>query len=137
MEPPPALIVYVPLITALGLKPFAVASALSVVVALIVIVVHTGDVGVGMVPLVVQWITAPAVVSDSVTVRGPVYVPGAGLNIGVAAVGVVPITYVPLATGLFANPLASAIALTVVVEAMAIGPLYGVEDVVGVLPSTV
>jgi hypothetical protein len=49
------------------LKPGATAIASTVVVALTVNVVHTGELAVGVVPFLVQWITAPGVVSDSIT----------------------------------------------------------------------
>jgi hypothetical protein len=40
--------------------------ALMVVVVLTVKVVHTGELALGMLPSVVQWMTLPTVVSDSV-----------------------------------------------------------------------
>jgi hypothetical protein len=42
-----------------------------------------------------------------------------------------------LASGLFRKPLLTAIAWTVVVALTGMAPAYGVEDVVGVLPSVV
>jgi hypothetical protein len=72
-------------------------------------------------------------VSLKVTVCGWSYVPPAGLNIGVATL----IVYVALATLLSAIPLGAAIALMVVVRVTEIGPVYTVEEVVGVLPSVV
>ena len=45
--------------------------------------------------------------------------------------------YVALATALVAYPGAAAIALIVCVVVTVIGPLYGVDAVVGVLPSVV
>jgi len=45
--------------------------------------------------------------------------------------------YVAVATGLAKNPLAMAMAFTVVVEVSVNGPLYGCELVLGVLPSVV
>jgi hypothetical protein len=45
--------------------------------------------------------------------------------------------YVPVATALFANPLAAAIAFIVVVAFTWIGLEYTADDVVGVLPSSV
>ena len=71
----------------------------------------------------------------SVTVTEEVKVPPPGLSAGVAA-GTW-IVYVPLATALVVYPDATAIALIVCVVATVIGPVYGVEDVVGVLPSVV
>jgi hypothetical protein len=65
-----------------------------------------------------------------------VYVPGAGLNVGVAAAATW-IRYDPVATALFANPTAAAIALIVVVLLTTIGLLYADDEVVGVLPSSV
>jgi hypothetical protein len=47
------------------------------------------------------------------------------------------IVYVALATALVAYPGAAATALTVVVCVTVIGPVYGVDAVVGVLPSVV
>ena len=61
--------------------------------------------------------------------------PLAGLSTGVAA-GTW-IVYVALATALVVYPDATAIALIVCVVVTVMGPLYGVEDVVGVLPSVV
>ena len=71
--------------------------------------------------------------SEIVTLIDEVYVPGAGLNVGVAT----RIVYVALAAALFAIPLAAAIARTVVVCVSGIGPPYTLDPVVGVLPSVV
>jgi hypothetical protein len=79
--------VYVPEATALLLNPLAMAMASIVVVVLTVTIVQAGELAVGVVPFVVQCTTAPGVVSDNVTVCGAEYVPGAGLNVGVATVG--------------------------------------------------
>ena len=64
-----------------------------------------------------------------------VYVPPAGLNVGVATC--CEMVYVAVPIALVDSPLAVAIALIVVVLLTAIGPLYFVEEVVGVLPSVV
>ena len=61
--------------------------------------------------------------------------PLAGLSTGVAA-GTW-IVYVALATALVVYPDATAIALIVCVVVTVIGPVYGVDDVVGVLPFVV
>jgi len=76
------------------------------------------------------------VLSDIVTLTDEVYVPGAGLNVGVATCCCW-IVYVPVATALFAIPLAAAMALSVVVCVTGIGPAYGVDPGVGALPSVV
>jgi hypothetical protein len=47
------------------------------------------------------------------------------------------IVYLPVAAGLFASPLAAAMAWMVVVELIVIGPLYTDEDVVGGVPFSV
>ena len=73
--------------------------------------------------------------SVSVTVTEEVKVPPLGLSAGVAA-GTW-IVYVPLATALVVYPDATAIALIVCVVVTVMEPLYGAEDVVGVLPSVV
>ena len=73
--------------------------------------------------------------SEIVTLTDEVYVPGAGLNVGVATCCW--IVYVALPTTLFAIPLAAAIARTVVVCVSGIGPPYTLDPVVGVLPSVV
>jgi hypothetical protein len=61
------------------------------------------------------------------------YVPPPGLNVGVAARSV----KVAEATGLLLHPPPPARALMVVVRVTEIGPVYGVEDAVGVLPLVV
>jgi hypothetical protein len=76
---------------------------------------------------------APAVASLSVTDCGVLYVPPGGLSVGVAT----RIVYVALATLLSAIPLAAAIALIVMDRVTEIGAVYGVDAVVGVLPSVV
>ena len=73
--------------------------------------------------------------SEIVTLTDPVYVPGAGLNVGGATCCW--IVYVALATALFAIPLAAAIARSVVVCVSGIGPAYTGDPVVGALPSIV
>ena len=73
--------------------------------------------------------------SVSVTATEESKAPPPGLSAGVAA-GTW-IVYVPLARALVAYPGAAAIALTVVVCVTVIGPVYGVDAVVGVLPSVV
>jgi hypothetical protein len=60
--------VYVRDATALLLYPLATAMASIVEVVLTVTVVQAGELAVGVVPFVVQWMTAPGVVSDNVTV---------------------------------------------------------------------
>jgi hypothetical protein len=47
------------------------------------------------------------------------------------------IVYVPVATALWDRPVATAIALIVVVALTGIGTVYGVEAAVGVVPSIV
>ena len=71
---------------------------------------------------VVEWLTMPIVLV-------PVIVTATGS----AAL----IVYVAVATALFAIPLATAIASIVVVELTLIGPVYFVEEVVGVVPFVV
>jgi len=58
---------------------------------------------------------APVVAQEIVTVTDPVYVPGAGLNVGVATLLGVVIVYTPLAASLSVIPLLNARALKVVV----------------------
>jgi hypothetical protein len=70
------------------------------------------------------------------TVCGVVYVPVAGVIDGVAAVGMLSVI-TEVATLLFANPLATPIALTVVVVFAMNDPTYSVELVVGVDPFVV
>jgi hypothetical protein len=72
-----------------------------------------------------------------VTLCAELYVPAAGENVGVAAADAPEMVYVAVPTALVVKPLAVAIALIVSVELTVIGPLYTVEDVVGVLPSVV
>jgi hypothetical protein len=90
---------------------------------------------VGVEPSVVKKMDAPAVVSLRVTDCVVVYVPAAGENVGVAAGGV--IVYAAVATALCEKPVASAMALTVVLELTVIGAVYFVDDVVGVAPLVV
>jgi hypothetical protein len=75
------------------------------------------------------------VLSEIVTATEEVNVPPPGLSAGVAADTW--IVYVALATALVVYPGAAAIALTVVVCVTVIGPVYGVDEVVGVLPLVV
>jgi hypothetical protein len=71
--------------TALGVSPLATAIASNVSLALTLIgPVNTGDAVVGVVPLVVKKIVAPGVASVIVTDCVPVYVPAAGVKVGVA-----------------------------------------------------
>ena len=72
----------------------------------------------------------------SVTATEESKAPPPGLSAGVAAADPW-IVYVALATALVVYPGAAAIALTVCVVVTVIGPLYGVDAVVGVLPSVV
>jgi hypothetical protein len=58
---------YVALATALLVWPEATAIALMVVGPFTVTIVHTGELEVGVLPLVVQWITAPEVLSEIAT----------------------------------------------------------------------
>ena len=76
--------------------------------------------------------------SEIVTDCVPVYVPAAGAKVGVA---VVPpacwMVYVAEPTALLVNPLATAMALSVSLLLTAIGPVYVVDPVVGVVPLVV
>ncbi len=81
---------------------------------------------------------APVVASLIVTDVGPVMTPAAGLITGVEAAGLPGFTvYVPVVVALVVKPVATAIALIVVVELTVIAPVYGVEAVVGVEPFVV
>jgi hypothetical protein len=79
------------------------------------------------------------VVELMLTVWVDVYVPAAGLNTGAAAGVIVfmPIMYAALATALFEDPLAIAIAWIVCDAETEIDPPYKVEPVVGVVPFVV
>jgi hypothetical protein len=90
---------------------------------------------VGVEPSTVYRMVEPAVAVEIVTVCAVAYCPPAGLNVGVAT-GVA-ITYDAVATAEVVDPALSPIAFTVVLAEMLIGPLYRVEDAVGVEPSTV
>ena len=57
-----------------------------------------------------------------ITLCPDVYVPGAGLNVGVAAVAVVLIVYTAAATALLEKPVATATAERVLLEPMKTGP---------------
>lgn len=74
--------------------------------------------------------------SEIVTVFDVLYVPAAGLKVGVAAAGIA-MVYNALPTNELVYPPAAAMALTVWVVLTEIGPLYTVEPVVGVLPLVV
>ena len=79
---------------------------------------------------------AAGVVSDSVTLCAAVNVPAPGENVGAAAGGRLMVN-VPEATALVLNPLATAIALIVVVVPTLMAAVYFDEEVVGVDPSSV
>jgi hypothetical protein len=93
------------------------------------------DVAVGVLPLVVYLISAPDVVVLKLTDCAEVYVPPAGLNVGVATV--VLMVYVALATDELVIPDFIPIALMVRVVGTLIADEYNVDDAVGVLPSVV
>ena len=78
------------------------------------------------------------VVSDRRTVWAEAYDPGAGEKLGVAEAGRLTV-YVPVATSLFVQPVATAIALIVVVDETAMGAdaEYRIDAVVGVDPLVV
>jgi hypothetical protein len=73
---------------------------------------------------------APDVASVMVTVCAVAYVPPAGEITGVAAGGRLMVS-TEVAVALLAYPLATAMALTVVVELIGIAAVYGVELIVG------
>jgi hypothetical protein len=80
---------------------------------------------------------APEVAQDIVTFCAEVYVPPAGLNVGVATVPLGVIVYVALAVALGVQPSLKALAFIVVVLLTLIGLLYAVELDVGSLPLVV
>src|SRR5579871_5938725 len=82
----PALMVYVAEAIALSVMPPAYAMALMVVVLATVIglVYNVPAVSLGVLPLVVYRMEAPVVVVLMVTIWVELYVPAAGLNVGVA-----------------------------------------------------
>jgi hypothetical protein len=132
------VIVYVPVATAESAHPARYAIALIVVVAdtAIAPVYNVPDVDVGVEPSVVYRMLAPDVDVASVTLCALVYVPAAGLNVGVATVPV--IVYAALPTAESDHPARYAIAWIVVVADTAIATEYTVPVVeVGVEPSVV
>ena len=64
-----------------------------------------------------------------------VYVPAAGLKVGVGTCGMF-IVYVALATLLLVKPASRPMALSVMVCETLIAPVYGVDEAVGALPGT-
>jgi hypothetical protein len=110
--------------------------ALKMVAAVIEIgVVYCVDDAVGVVPSVVKWMVAPAVVVLMDTTVPETTAPAPGLNVGVAATG--RIVYIPDRTAEGAKPAAMTTALIVVGAVMAIGVVYCVDDGVGSVPSMV
>jgi hypothetical protein len=131
------LSVYTPVAVALVAKFVAVAIALIVSVLFTAIgAVYRVELVVGVLPSVVKKTLAPAVVSASATVCTVVYVPGAGENVGVSTGGWL-IVYAPVPTALVVKPVAVAIALMVSAALTLMGAVKCVEDIVGVLPSSV
>ena len=129
--------VYVALATPLSAIPVAVAMARMVVVWVTEIgPLYAAEAAVGVLPSTVKWMIAPGVPSVIVTVTDDVNVPPAGLRAGVATTCCW-MVYVALATPLSVIPLFEAMARMVVVWVTEMGPLYGVEAAVGVLPSVV
>lgn len=99
---------------------------------------QVGEDAVAVVPSVVQWMVAPAVVEEIVTFWAVVYVPAAGENVGVAARGEVPwMVYVAVASALAVWPGAVAMAWSVVVAETVTGSLQVWDDAVAVEPSVV
>ncbi len=76
---------------------------------------------------------APLVPQEILTLCVPVYVPPAGENVGVAITDKL-MVYVAEAIALAVIPLLKALALIVVVLLMVIGPVYIVDEDIGVLP---
>jgi hypothetical protein len=114
---------YAAVATALLVMPLLYAMAFSVAVALTV----TGPpytaptVSLGVLPSVVYRMFAPAVALEIATVCAAVYVPAAGLNVGVSTTG--GMTYTAVATTLLVIPLLYAMARSVVVALTVTGPL--------------